>query len=225
MLTNESLEFPHPENSDEQGLLAVGGDLSPQRLLEAYHRGIFPWFEPEHPPLWWSPDPRLILRPDAFKLSRSLKQSLKKPHRFTIDTAFSEVISACASSESRINKTWITDEMQKAYTTLHTMGYAHSFEIWQKNNLVGGLYGISLGRAFFGESMFHRTRDSSKLAMYYLCQTLKKWQFDFIDCQLPTEHLQSLGAIIISRREFLNLLQKALEYPTLQGLWMNSINK
>ncbi|OCH98841.1 leucyl/phenylalanyl-tRNA--protein transferase [Legionella jamestowniensis] len=224
MLTNDSLEFPDPENSDAQGLLAVGGDLSPPRLLEAYRHGIFPWFEPGYLPLWWSPDPRLILKPDSFKLSRSLKQSLKKPHRFTVDTAFPEVISACASSEGRVNRTWITNEMQQAYIALHKMGYAHSFEIWQENYLVGGLYGLSLGHAFFGESMFHRTRDSSKLAMYYLCQTLQNWQFDFIDCQLPTEHLQSLGAIIISRREFLSLLQKTLMYPTYQGQWTSGNN-
>ncbi|KTC84203.1 leucyl/phenylalanyl-tRNA--protein transferase [Legionella brunensis] len=189
--------------------------------MSAYSRGIFPWFEPGCPPLWWSPDPRLILKPNSFKISRSLRQSLKKPHRFTIDTAFSEVINACASSEGRINKTWITDEMQTAYILLHTMGYAHSYEIWQENELVGGLYGISLGRAFFGESMFHLTRDSSKLAMYYLCKTLQEWQFDFVDCQLPTAHLQSLGAVIISRRDFLHQLQKTLEYPTHQGRWTN----
>ncbi|ASQ45400.1 Leucyl/phenylalanyl-tRNA--protein transferase [Legionella clemsonensis] len=224
-MTNNSFEFPNPENSDKQGLLAVGGDLSPQRLLEAYRQGIFPWFESGQLPLWWSPDPRLILRPASFKLSRSLKQSLKKSHRFTVDTAFSEVINACASSKDRINRTWITNEMQQAYITLHTMGYAHSFEIWNENTLVGGLYGLSLGRAFFGESMFHRTRDSSKLAMYYLCQTLQNWQFDFIDCQLPTAHLQSLGAITISRRHFLGLLQKTLEHPTCKGQWTNSIDE
>ncbi|KTD24747.1 leucyl/phenylalanyl-tRNA-protein transferase [Legionella lansingensis] len=207
--------------SDAQGLLAVGGDLSPERLLTAYKQGIFPWFEPGCPPLWWSPDPRLILRPRDFKMSRSLKQSLKKPHRFTVDSAFSEVISACALSKGRINNTWITDEMRTAYTLLHTLGYAHSFEIWENDELVGGLYGISLGKAFFGESMFHHRSDSSKLALYYLCKTLQEWEFDFIDCQLPTAHLQSLGAVCISRREFLHLLQQALEHPTQQGRWTN----
>ncbi|WP_370569059.1 leucyl/phenylalanyl-tRNA--protein transferase [Legionella sp. PL877] len=223
MLASNSIDFPNPENSDEQGLLAIGGDLSPERLLAAYKQGIFPWFEPGCPMLWWSPNPRLILKPEAFKISRSLKQSLKKPHSFTIDTAFPEVINACASSPGRLNNTWITENMRKAYTILHTMGYAHSFEIWQKNELVGGLYGISLGRAFFGESMFHRERDSSKLAMYYLCQTLKAWEFDFIDCQLPTAHLQSLGAVVINRSEFLELLRETLRYPARQGRWTDAV--
>lgn len=219
------MDFPDPNNADAEGFLAVGGDLSPERLLAAYRKGIFPWFEQGSPPLWWSPDPRLILKPNSFNLSRSLKQTLKKPHRFTVDTVFSQVIHACASSEGRLNKTWITDEMQAAYTVLHNMGYAHSFEIWIDNNLIGGLYGISLGRAFFGESMFHLTRDSSKLAMYYLCKTLQDWQFDFIDCQLPTTHLQSLGAEVISRREFLRLLQETIEYPTRLGRWTDIFNE
>ncbi|WP_019217413.1 leucyl/phenylalanyl-tRNA--protein transferase [Legionella tunisiensis] len=217
------MSFPNPESSDDQGLLAIGGDLSPERLLMAYKQGIFPWFEPGCPILWWSPNPRLILKPQAFKLSRSLKQALKKPYRFTVDTAFSEVISACANSEGRINNTWITDSMRDAYTLLHQMGYAHSFEIWLEEQLVGGLYGISLGRAFFGESMFHRLRDTSKLALYYLCHTLATWKFDFIDCQLPTGHLQRLGAVIISRREFLHYLQETLKCPTRQGLWTKDI--
>lgn len=218
------MSFPHPESSDAQGLLAIGGDLSPERILTAYKQGIFPWFEPGCPILWWSPNPRLILKPSAFKLSRSLKQALKKPYRFTVDTVFSDVINACASSEGRVNNTWITDDMREAYTLLHIMGYAHSFEIWLDDQLVGGLYGISLGHAFFGESMFHRMRDTSKLAMYYLCKTLETWQFDFIDCQLPTAHLQRLGAIIISRREFLHLLEETLQYPTRQGRWTDSVD-
>ncbi|WED43781.1 leucyl/phenylalanyl-tRNA--protein transferase [Legionella cardiaca] len=221
----DTLDFPDPLNSDSQGLLAVGGDLSPERLLSAYRQGIFPWFEPGSLPLWWSPDPRLILKPHAFKLSRSLKQTLKKPHRFTVDTVFAEVINACASSTGRLNHTWITDEMQEAYTMLHLLGYAHSFEIWIDEKLAGGLYGISLGHAFFGESMFHRTRDSSKLAMYYLCKTLQHWQFDFIDCQLPTAHLQSLGAEVISRRQFLHLLKETLKHPTHPGRWANILNQ
>ncbi len=197
----------------------MGGDLSPQRILAAYKQGIFPWFEPGGPILWWSPHPRLILQPNRFKLSRSLKKALKKPYSFTVDQAFSEVITACALSEGRLNHTWITDEMREAYTELHVMGYAHSFEVWSEKKLLGGLYGLSLGHAFFGESMFHSQRDASKLALYHLCHTLAAWQFDFVDCQLPTAHLQSLGAEIISRQEFLRLLAKALEYPTRQGRW------
>ncbi len=199
--------------------MAIGGDLSPERLLAAYAKGIFPWYEPGCPILWWSPDPRLILNPVAFKVSRSLKQTLKKPHTFTMDTAFSEVINACATVAERSDNTWLSGEMREAYTQLHQMGYAHSFEIWSEKKLIGGLYGLGLGRAFFGESMFHRARDASKLALYYLCQTLKSWHFDFIDCQLPTAHLQRLGAVIISRREFLHSLQETLQHPTCQGLW------
>ncbi|MCL9684354.1 leucyl/phenylalanyl-tRNA--protein transferase [Legionella maioricensis] len=211
--------FPHPETSDRQGLLVIGGDLSPQRILQAYSQGIFPWYEPGCPVLWWSPNPRLILKPNDFKLSRSLKKSLKKPFRLSIDTAFQEVITACATSSDRLNKTWITNEMIDAYINLHHMGYAHSFEVWEKNNLVGGLYGISLGAAFFGESMFHMVTDASKIALYFLCETMTTWGFDFIDCQMPTPHLLSLGAKIISRKEFLHLLNQTLANPNKKGIW------
>ncbi|CEG56501.1 leucyl/phenylalanyl-tRNA--protein transferase [Legionella fallonii] len=211
--------FPDPETSDKQGLLAIGGDLSPRRILQAYSQGIFPWYEPGCPILWWSPNPRLILLPNEFKVSRSLKKSLKKAYKFTIDTAFEQVITSCATHSDRLNKTWITTEMMAAYTNLHHIGYAHSFEIWDETHLIGGLYGISLGNAFFGESMFHIATDASKMALYYLCQTLKQWNFDFIDCQLPTPHLLSLGAKIISRKEFLHLLNLALESPNKAGKW------
>ncbi|WP_454782542.1 leucyl/phenylalanyl-tRNA--protein transferase [Legionella sp. WA2022007384] len=211
--------FPHPETSDDQGLLFIGGDLSPQRILQAYSQGIFPWYEPGTPILWWSPNPRLILIPTEFKLSRSLKKSLKKSFRFTIDTAFKQVIAECATSVDRINNTWITKEMIEAYTQLHIMGYAHSFEIWYENELVGGLYGLSLGHAFFGESMFHKMTDTSKIAFYYLSKMMSDWNYDFIDCQIPTNHLQSLGAKIVERREFLHMLYQSLEHPTKKGSW------
>ncbi len=213
-------DFPPPQTSDKQGLLAVGGDLSIDRLLRAYSQGIFPWYEPGCPLLWWSPDPRLILLPDEFKLSKSLKKTLNKPFEFKIDTAFKDVIHACASTGERLGKTWITTEMIEAYEALHELGYAHSFEVWLDETLVGGLYGVSLGRAFFGESMFHFIRDASKVAMYFLAAVMKEWRFDFIDCQLPTAHLISLGAEIIPRREFLIRLEKALKYPTLQKKWV-----
>lgn len=216
---NNHYKFPDPETSDKQGLLAVGGDLSPHRILQAYSQGIFPWYGSESPILWWSPDPRLILIPSELKLSDSLKKSLKKPYRFTIDTAFHQVITACATCSDRISNTWITNEMIDAYHSLHLMGYAHSFEIWVENNLIGGLYGISLGRVFFGESMFHTVTDASKIALYYLCKTMADWNFDFIDCQLPSTHLQSLGARIMARKEFLYLLRLSLEHPSKQGLW------
>ena len=218
-MTEENYTFPHPETSDKQGLLAMGGDLSPQRLLQAYSQGIFPWFEPGCPILWWSPNPRLILLPHEFNLSHSLKKSLKKPFYFSIDTAFRQVITSCATYSGRINNTWITKEMIEAYSTLHDMGYAHSFEIWENEQLVGGLYGISLGRAFFGESMFHTVTDASKIALYYLCKTMELWHFDFIDCQMPTAHLQRLGAKVIGRKEFLYLLECSLEHPNQIGRW------
>lgn len=219
MLAKDDLTFPSPDSADAAGLLAIGGDLLPARLLEAYRQGIFPWYEPGYPILWWSPDPRLILKPLSFRLSRSLRQALKKTFHYSIDAAFSSVIQACATSGGRLHKTWITDEMIQAYVTLHEQGYAHSFEVWQKDKLVGGLYGLSLGRAFFGESMFHEVRDASKLALYMLCQTCISLQFEFIDCQLPTAHLISLGAETMPRKKFLQLLKDALQYPTLQGSW------
>ena len=211
--------FPHPDTSDTQGLLSIGGTLEPGRILHAYSQGIFPWFEPGCPILWWSPNPRLILNPNEFKLSRSLKKSLNKPFKFTIDQAFEKVITACATNSDRENSTWITKEMIQAYTKLHEMGYAHSFEVWFEEQLVGGLYGISLGKAFFGESMFHTMTDASKLAMNHLCSTMKDWEFEFIDCQMPTTHLLSLGAKIISRRHFLHMLQLSLAHPDKIGLW------
>ncbi|MBN9227529.1 MULTISPECIES: leucyl/phenylalanyl-tRNA--protein transferase [Legionella] len=219
MSYNENYSFPNPETSDNQGLLFIGGDLTPQRILQAYSQGVFPWYEPGTPILWWSPNPRLILLPTEFNISHSLQKSLKKPFKFTMDTAFSQVIMACATNPGRINNTWITQEMIEAYTHLHKMGYAHSFEVWYENELVGGLYGLSLGRAFFGESMFHKMTDASKIAFYYLCKTLAEWNFDFIDCQIPTHHLQSLGAKIIERREFLHMLHLSLQHPTKHGLW------
>lgn len=215
---NEYL-FPDPETSDAQGLLAMGGDLSPQRILQAYSQGIFPWFEPGCPILWWSPNPRLILIPNEFKLSRSLKKSLKKPFKFSIDTAFHQVITACGTYSDRINKTWLSNDMIESYNTLHQMGYAHSFEIWEHDILVGGLYGISLGRAFFGESMFHTVTDASKIALYYLCKTMSAWNFDFIDCQIPTTHLLRLGAKVMGRQHFISLLNQSIQHPDKQGLW------
>jgi leucyl/phenylalanyl-tRNA--protein transferase len=215
----EDHTFPDPETSDRQGLLLIGGNLSPQRILQAYSQGIFPWYSPGSPVLWWSPDPRLILNPTEFKVSRSLEKSLKKPFRLTTDTVFQRIMMECSSCSDRANNTWITNEMIEAYTQLHAMGYAHSFEVWLEDKLVGGLYGLSLGRAFFGESMFHKVTDASKIAFYHLSQTLAAWDFDFIDCQLPTNHLQKLGAKIINRTEFLRLLKLSLEYPTKQGTW------
>lgn len=219
ILQEDCLDFPHPDTCDKQGLLAIGGDLQPERLLRAYQQGIFPWFSPGHPILWWSPNPRLILDPRAFKASKSLQKSMRKPFRLTIDSTFERVINACASNPGRNDNTWITAEMIAAYIKLHELGYAHSFELWLGEELVGGLYGISLGGAFFGESMFHRCTDASKITLFHLCQILQKQHFDFIDCQLPTTHLFSLGATAISRREFLYRLSQSLQKDTQRGSW------
>lgn len=219
MTNKDSCWFPHPETSDKQGLLAMGGDLSPERLLKAYSLGIFPWFQPGCPILWWCPNPRLVLYPNEFKVSRSLRKSLKGSFDLSIDTAFLEVITQCATSDSRSEGTWITSDMIKAYTQLHQMGYAHSFEVWEEGVLVGGLYGISLGQAFFGESMFHIKSNASKIAFHFLCNTLCDWGFHFVDCQIPSAHLISLGAKVISRKHFLHLLYKALQGPDKIGSW------
>ena len=212
-LTDE-LIFPHPSLADPGGLLAIGGDLSTRRLLLAYANGIFPWYSDESPILWWSPDPRLVLFPDEFKISHSLRRVLKK-HLFTVtmDRAFGEVIRACA--RSRI-ETWITGEMIEAYTYLHRLGYAHSFETWHAGALVGGLYGIALGRAFFGESMFSSMSNASKVALVHLVQFAIDMEVEFIDCQTATEHLKRLGAREISRPEFMDLLRRARPFDSEQ---------
>ncbi|MDP4963666.1 MAG: leucyl/phenylalanyl-tRNA--protein transferase [Salibacteraceae bacterium] len=216
-----TLVFPSPEQADSSGLLAVGGDLSAERLLLAYENGIFPWFNDDQPILWWSPENRMVLYPDEFKQSKSLKQSIRnKQFEFKMDTAFVQVIEHCAKvPRADQDGTWITDEIRSAYANLHQMGFAHSFEIWQNNNLVGGLYGISLGRAFFGESMFSLVSDASKAAFYFLSEFAKKQDFHFVDCQLHTDHLASLGAKEIPRNQFLSELKTALAYPDLNQLW------
>jgi leucyl/phenylalanyl-tRNA---protein transferase len=216
-----TLVFPSPEQADPSGLLAVGGDLSAERLLLAYENGIFPWFNDDQPILWWSPENRMVLYPDEFKQSKSLKQSIRnKQFEFKMDTAFDQVIGYCAKvPRADQDGTWITDEIRSAYANLHQMGFAHSFEIWQNNNLVGGLYGISLGRAFFGESMFSLVSDASKAAFYFLSEFAKKQDFHFVDCQLHTDHLASLGAKEIPRNQFLSELKTALAYPDLNQLW------
>jgi leucyl/phenylalanyl-tRNA--protein transferase len=190
---------------EPNGLLAAGGELSPPWLLAAYQRGIFPWFSAGEPILWWSPDPRMVLEPTAIKISRSLTKTLRNAaYEVRLDTAFTEVIAACAASpRNGQSGTWITREMQEAYRELHRLGYAHSVETWIDGCLVGGLYGIAIGRAFFGESMFAHRRDASKIALAHLCLYLKREEFGIIDCQMETSHLASLGARPIPRSEFL----------------------
>lgn len=217
--------FPNPEEASDEGLLAVGGDLSPQRLVAAYANGIFPWYNQDDPIMWWSPNPRMVLFPDKFKVAKSLRQTIKKQKfEFRIDTAFSEVIESCKTIPRKDEDgTWITEEMKQAYIYLHKLGLAHSFESWQNDRLVGGLYGISLGRTFFGESMFSKVSDASKIAFYNLCQFSIRHKLQFIDCQIPNSHLFSLGAEEISRSDFLNLLGEALKEKTMQGPWKDSV--
>ncbi|WP_332672518.1 leucyl/phenylalanyl-tRNA--protein transferase [Aromatoleum sp.] len=197
--------FPPVESalSEPNGLLAVGGNLSPDWLLAAYRRGIFPWYSADQPILWWSPDPRLVLCPPKMRISRSLRRTLRQG-RFEVrfDTAFRAVVASCAAPRGTDPGTWITAEMQEAYQRLHELGYAHSVESWAGDELVGGLYGIALGRAFFGESMFSRRPDASKVALAHLANHLKQQDFAVIDCQMTTPHLLSLGAEEMSRREF-----------------------
>jgi len=211
-LTRE-LAFPPVEMSEPEGLLAVGGDLSVERLLLAYRNGIFPWYSEGYPILWWSPDPRLVLFPDELKVSRSLRQTIKKNiYKVTMDTAFDEVIARCAEvHRADDGGTWITDEMRLAYMDLHRAGHAHSVEAWRDGDLVGGLYGVSIGAAFFGESMFHTAPDASKVALVYLVEHLKGKGFELIDCQVTTDFFKRMGAREVPREEFLKLLGQAVK--------------
>ena len=203
--------FPDVNTASEDGLLAMGGDLSPGMLVSAYAQGIFPWFNQGQPILWWSPDPRMVLFPDEFKLSRSLRKTARRQHyQVTANQQFEHVIHACAlrgyPAEMAEHETWITHDMQQAYGALHRLGYAHSIEVWQDNALVGGLYGLLLGTVFFGESMFSREPDTSKLALYKLTQWLRDRGVKLIDCQVSSPHLASLGAREITRASFLDHL-------------------
>jgi leucyl/phenylalanyl-tRNA--protein transferase len=213
--------FPDPSLAEPNGLLAVGGDLSIPRLINAYARGIFPWFSAGDPILWWSPDPRLVLFPDRLKVSKSLRQSIrKKDQEVRFDTRFAEVIEACSRVPRKGQQgTWITDEMKNAYVGLHEAGLAHSVEVFQQNELVGGLYGVSLGRVFFGESMFSIKQDASKVALYYLVEQLRQWEFQLIDAQVETSHMKRMGATSVPRDQFLRLLTKALKFETIKGKW------
>ena len=202
--------FPPVEQAETEpnGLLAVGGDLSSVRLLNAYRRGIFPWYSDEQPILWWSPDPRTVLYPERLKISRSLGKTLRnKPFRISFDQAFERVVSACSAPRREDEGTWITAEMAAAYRELYRIGYAHSVEVWQDARLVGGLYGVALGSVFFGESMFSLERDASKVALVHLTRPLLKRGFRLIDCQVHSTHLISLGAEEIPRRRFCRELE------------------
>lgn len=208
--------FPDPERAltAPPGLLALGGDLSPARLRLAYQRGIFPWFGEDDPILWWSPDPRCVIAPDRFQPSRSLRQQLRRGGwRITTDQAFAEVIRACAAPRAYADSTWISADIIAGYTALHALGEAHSVEVWHDDELAGGLYGVGVGRLFCGESMFSRRTDASKLAFWALMRLGAAWRLPLIDCQLENSHLLSLGAVMVSRRDYLGCLAAVRDLP------------
>ena len=217
----EEIVFPHAQLAEEDGLLAIGGDLSVERLLTAYANGIFPWYSDDSPILWWSPDPRMLLFPKKLKKSKSLRRTVAKGiFEIKFDSDFDGVIKNCGlAKRSEQEGSWITEDMLEAYTRLHKMGFAHSVETFFEGKLVGGLYGVSIGKAFFGESMFHNKTDASKVALWYLVDRLIEWDFDFIDAQQETAHLKSLGAEPIERKKFLNLLEIAVQKEGVTGSW------
>jgi leucyl/phenylalanyl-tRNA--protein transferase len=225
-LLSDNLVFPSPQLAPQEGLLAVGGDLTQERLLLAYRMGIFPWYSENEPIMWWSPDPRLVLYPSELKISKSLKKTIKKRcFQITVDQAFESVIKACAQSRTRMQEgTWIVDDMIAAYCSLHESGLAHSVETWRAGKLAGGLYGVSLGRCFFGESMFTRISNASKVAFVALVEHLKTLNFKLIDCQVTTAHLLSFGAREIPRTRFLEELERSLGFPTIKNKWSFSTN-
>ena len=226
LLDENEISFPHPSLSNEDGVLAFGGDLSPQRLLFAYENGIFPWFNEGEPIVWWSPDPRFVLYPEDLKVSKSMRPYFNQgKFQVTFDTVFQDVIENCKlSSRSGQEGTWITDDMVSAYVKLNELGFAHSVEVWNNEVLVGGLYGISLGKCFFGESMFQKKSNASKFGFITLVRKLKSIGFNLIDAQTPTKHLESLGAINIPRKDFLEILEKIKKEKTLRGNWNELLN-
>lgn len=217
----EEIIFPNPKFADRDGLLAVGGDLSEKRLLLAYGSGIFPWYSDAHPILWWSPDPRMVLFPNKFKKHKSLRRTFESgKFNVKVDQNFEQVIDACSNTVRKgETDTWITDEMKDAYCSLHHSGYCHSVETFYKGKLVGGLYGISLGGIFFGESMFHTMTDASKVALWNLVDIANDFGLDLIDVQQETPHLETLGAEPISRQKFLTLLGQSIKKKTFKGNW------
>ncbi len=215
-------EFPPVEKAlkEPNGLLVAGGDLSPERVLAAYRLGVFPWFMPGEPILWWSPSPRMVLFVDEFVMPKSLAKVVRhRPYRVTFDTAFSKVMQGCAEPRGGESGTWISDEMLASYTALYEAGYAHSFECWMDDELVGGLYGMAIGRMFYGESMFARRSDASKIAFAHAVQWLRAQGFAMIDCQMYTDHLARFGAREIERDEFKAKLKTLLHEPELLGPW------
>ena len=220
-LSKDNINFPHPSLSRPDGILAIGGDLSPERLLLAYRNGIFPWYNEGEPILWWSPDPRFVLFPSELKVSKSMRPYFnQKKFSVTYDTAFELIMRHCAEALRKgQNGTWITEEMIRAYCQLHNLGFAHSVEVWKEAELVGGLYGLSIGKIFFGESMFTHQSNASKFGFISLVRALESKGFHLIDCQQQTRHLGSLGARPIPRSEFLSHLDQYVSKPSLTGDW------
>jgi leucyl/phenylalanyl-tRNA---protein transferase len=221
-LLHDDTPFPPAEQAlcEPNGLLAVGGSLTPARLLDAYRHGIFPWFNPGDPVLWWSPDPRMVLFPQEFRISRSLRKTLRhRAFEIRTDTAFEQVMRRCAAPREARGGTWITGDMFAAYARLHQMGVAHSVETWHEGELVGGLYGVSIGHVFYGESMFSGMTDASKVALAHLAAQLDRWGYGMIDCQMHTPHLASLGAREIPRAEFIRHVRELTPYPDSAPRW------
>lgn len=219
---DDSLEFPALSLAltDPDGLLAAGGDLSPERIVAAYRKGIFPWFSDDQPILWWSPDPRCVIFPDKLHISKSLRKKLnKQPFTITFDQDFSSVMQCCADSRGDEAGTWITEDMLEAYTHLHHLGVAHSVEVWNGDKLVGGLYGLAIGRCFFGESMFSSETDASKIAFVYLANQLKAWNYQIIDCQVENPHLLTLGGETIPRSDFQSILKENIDCEPIPHNW------
>ena len=215
-LQRDSLDFPPLEKAlrEPNGLLAAGGDLSAERLVQAYRHGCFPWYQDGQPILWWSPDPRTVLFPNELHVSRSLRKLLRQArYQVTFDQAFASVIQACAAPRDYADGTWITTSMQRAYLELHRRGIAHSVEVWRDKQLVGGLYGLAIGQLFFGESMFSREDNASKVGFVTLVEQLDAWGFVLVDCQMPTQHLHSFGARAIARSDFADYLKCHLDQP------------
>jgi len=221
-LNTDSIDFPPLDSAltEPNGLLAIGGDLSTKRLISAYSKAIFPWFNQGEPPLWWSPSPRAIIPIDNLRINRTLRKQLnRKLYKVTINKAFEQVISSCADAPFRTEGTWILDEMKTGYQSLHQQGYAHSIEVWHNDELVGGLYGVAINGFFSGESMFYKKANASKIALVSLAQLLTSENIKFIDCQLQNPFLESMGCIEIPRTEFIGLQQKAIKQPINPEIW------
>lgn len=217
----DALAFPDPELAEDGGLLAVGGDLRPERVVLAYRSGIFPWYSEGRPILWWCPAPRFVLMPDELHVGRSLRRAIKRePYRITLDTAFAAVIERCGHAPRAGQRgTWITNDVRDAFVELHRRGLAHSVEAWEGERLVGGLYGLAMGTVFFGESMFADAPDASKIAFVRLVEQLRTWGFDLIDCQVHTEHLERFGARYLELDEFMRRLGEGVAHPSKLGPW------